>query len=186
MSTEANDMVEEDDLSQSNSSTISEDPQKPSWNEQVEALPPAAGIATKIAQTAPVRDLICREKNWQLKLETWPNHSAALAQRRGQMASIPCKRCLYLRGPFKGCVVRAGLFSGACCNCYYKNCGHNCSFRKDQSGNTTKSSAPLIVGKKIPKVPTPTSTGPSYFPTPDSSVVYFQIRPPLALDVSGR
>lgn len=57
------------------------------------------------------------------------DHEAVLATTRGQVETIPCKRCKNSSGPFLLCITVAGDMNEACSNCHYGSMSRNCSLR---------------------------------------------------------
>lgn len=58
------------------------------------------------------------------------NVEAYMAQHVGNFARRPCRHCSKSLGPFLGCVLVPGLFTGSYANCHFGGEDVRCSFRK--------------------------------------------------------
>jgi hypothetical protein len=54
-----------------------------------------------------------------INLDCLSKRTAALIQRRGQVAPTPCNRCANSEGPWEECVLMNGEMRGGCANCYF-------------------------------------------------------------------
>ncbi|CZT11396.1 uncharacterized protein RCO7_03884 [Rhynchosporium graminicola] len=97
--------------------------------ESLTSLPPnATEVAIRIFPLPTLRPLRLNPK----RTRGIPgNLEASLGQLRGQIPFNGCRQCTRdkERMPFEKCIVVAGEFSGACCNCRFFDEGRDCSLR---------------------------------------------------------
>ncbi|XMA11722.1 hypothetical protein WAI453_004513 [Rhynchosporium graminicola] len=97
--------------------------------ESLTSLPPnATEVAIRIFPLPTLRPLRLNSK----RTRCIPgNLEASLGQLRGQIPFNGCRQCTRdkERMPFEKCIVVAGEFSGACCNCRFFDEGRDCSLR---------------------------------------------------------
>jgi len=123
-------------------------------------LPDTASIvARRIYSRKEVRELELRDGKTLRNLKRLKfNLEAALGYTRGEEPEEPCATCsttIKHRGPFKRCIVVAGEFDRACCNCRYNSEGSACTLHRQNAAPTDPRKPRSASAKAVPPPPRP-------------------------------
>ncbi|TVY29996.1 hypothetical protein LHYA1_G001254 [Lachnellula hyalina] len=110
--------------------------------EELTKLPDTtSSVARRIYNMKEVRELELRDGRTLNNLGRF-NLEPALAYTRGEEADETCASCAKAKrpkGPFQRCIVLAGEFNRACCNCRYNNEASGCTLYRPHSTPTDRS-----------------------------------------------
>jgi hypothetical protein len=106
-----------------------------------------------------VRELELRDEKTRRNLEKLKfNLEAALGYTRGEEPEEPratCSKTAKRRGPFKRCIVVAGEFDRACCNCRYNSEESACTLHRQNAAPTDPRKPKSASAKPVPPPPRP-------------------------------
>ncbi|TVY44916.1 hypothetical protein LSUB1_G000562 [Lachnellula subtilissima] len=113
----------------------------PTYDELTKLPNTTSSVARRIYGMEEVRELELRDGRKLNNLGRF-NLEPALAYTRGEEADEPCASCAKAKrpkGPFQRCIVLAGEFNRACCNCRYNNEASGCTLYRPHSTPTDRS-----------------------------------------------
>ncbi|TVY48678.1 hypothetical protein LOCC1_G001861 [Lachnellula occidentalis] len=129
----------------------------PTYDELKKLPRTASNAARRIYAMKEVRKLELRDGKTLNNLGRF-NLEPALGYTRGEEAEEPCAGCAKAKrpnGPFTRCIVVAGEFHRACCNCRYNNEASGCTLYRQTAAPTDPRKLKSFSAKEVPLPPHP-------------------------------